>query len=154
MNILGAVDGTSGTGAFVLGHWNYTTSVNVSGVLNILNAHIGVVSATNATLNINEGGVVNIKGLDLAYKRDAAAKIAVVLNEGGMINMGEDGIGKTTGTADAFTLTLNGGTLGILNTVDSWTGVKAMTIGGSVTLNTDKYTPDTTAQGSDYDGYL
>ena len=153
-NITGTSDGTSGTGALIVGHWGRPSVINLSGVMNVLSAHFSGVTATKdqAKLNVNEGGILNIKGLYLAYKRDSGAGVSVILNEGGTINIGGDGI-KTDNDAN-FTLNLNGGTLGILNTVDSWTGGKAMTIGGSVTLNTDKYTPDTTAQGSDYDGYL
>ncbi|WPX41137.1 hypothetical protein QET93_003340 [Akkermansia sp. N21116] len=156
LNITGSVDGTSGEGSLIVGHWDASSIINLAGEMNALSAHFSAVSSTSdkAKVNVDNGGVLNIKGLDLAYKRDPGGGVSVILNEGGTINIGADGIGKTTANDGSFVLTLNGGTLGILNTVDSWTGVKNMLIGGSVTLNTDKYTPDTTGQGDDYNGYL
>ena len=158
LNILGDADGSADSGAFVLGHWSADTSVNVAGTLNLLSAHISSVSATyeQAVLHVQDGGVLNIKGLDLTYRRDGGdVGASVVLHEGGVINIGEDGIGKTTDKASVFMVTLNGGALGILDTEsDAWTGVKDMAIGGEVTINSALYTPDTTGQGSGYNGYL
>ena len=99
LNVLGNVNHSNGNGsaAFMLAHWSSTGTVNVEGVLNVLNANISICDGSGV-LNINDGGFFNIKGLNLAARRGmngGAGALTVNLNPGGTINIGTDGINTT-----------------------------------------------------------
>ncbi|MCD8283973.1 MAG: autotransporter-associated beta strand repeat-containing protein [Opitutae bacterium] len=118
-------------GSFFLTNWPYTGTVNVAGTLN-LNSGISNRDGTGV-LNVNDGGVVNfIAGMTYADNKGA---IKINVNDGGRINVGGSGIGNSS----VATLTIDGGTIGILDR-DSWSSAEPLHIGaGGATFDTEKY---------------
>ncbi len=118
-------------GSFFLTNWPYTGTVNVAGTLN-LNSGISNRDGTGV-INVNDGGVVNfIAGMTYADNKGA---IKINVNDGGRINVGGSGIGSS----NVATLTIDGGTIGILDR-DSWSSAEPLHIGaGGATFDTEKY---------------
>ena len=116
--------------SFMLANYPAAGNVNVSGVLNL---SCGLSSRDGTgTFTVKDGGVANfVSGMVLA-SRDAA-RMNVVLESGGRINIGERGIACSEGSAN---ITLKGGTLGAL---DNWSTSYNLSATGTVTLNTTKY---------------
>ncbi len=133
------------TSAFVLSHWAFSEAkgtVNVTdGSLNILNSGLAIVDGPGE-LNVEANGSLNIKALGLTV-RYAEHDAGVVNLNGGTINVGEFGIGKSSATATTtdrdFTFNINGGTLGILSSTAAWSTYKELALSGDLTINTDRY---------------
>lgn len=133
------------TSAFVLSHWTFSEAkgtVNVTdGSLNILNSGLAIVDGPGE-LNVEANGSLNIKALGLTV-RYAEHDAGVVNLNGGTINVGEFGIGKSSATATTtdrdFTFNINGGTLGILSSTAAWSTYKELALSGDLTINTDRY---------------
>ena len=57
LNITGSVDGTSGEGSLIVGHWDASSIINLAGEMNALSAHFSAVSSTSdkAKVNVDNG---------------------------------------------------------------------------------------------------
>ena len=128
------------SGSFMIGNYNQAQTVDVYGVLNLQNAGITTRDG-RGTVTVHDGGEVNFNaGLTFADNGNNTGVITVVLEDGGRMNIGGDGIANGTyGNADGtngnvLSLTLNGGTIGSL--ADEWTSSRALTLGGNVTFDT------------------
>ena len=121
------------TGSFQLNHWNAKQTVNIDGVLNLVNAGI---TSYHGTGEINVSGEFNAGyGLQVFDEGNSEGAITVNINEGGRVNIGADGISNS----NVLTLTLNSGaTLGSL--ADSWSSTRDLTLAGEVTVDTTKMT--------------
>ena len=115
-------------------------TINVNGTLNLLAASgFGTVWGTMGMI-VENGGVANLKALTVSAVWTNNNSSSVTLETGGTLNLGEGGykkqyVGASYDTS-VINLTLNGGTLGAL---DSWSTSDALTASGNVTINTTKY---------------
>ncbi|SEH69458.1 hypothetical protein [Akkermansia glycaniphila] len=150
MNVTGNTnDASAGVASFMLANYPGNHSMTVSGVLNVLNAGISLRDG-NGTLTINDGGIFNINSLQITRNAGTPGSVAtIVLNAGAMMNVGTGGFGTSL-----TNLTLNGGTIGILNSTTNWTGAKDLAFAGgtTVTFNTDRYAPSATTVAGAYTG--
>ena len=128
----GIVNLTSATaGSIRLGHYSnakgiYTIS---GGTLNALNGTVFIGWDGTGVLNVNAGGTVNVKGLNLGSRAGSNTANTQVNLSGGSLNVGSNGISKGTNPV----ITLNSGTLGALAV---WSSSANMTMGGSVSVDT------------------
>lgn len=135
---------------FLLTHWRSKAAIIVEGTLNMLNH--GQFAAVNTsqgspTINVMDGGILNLKGLDVLWRDGASANgLIVTLAQGSAMHLGSGGIS----TAGGFTLTLNGGTIGILNSTTAWTSSKDLTLSGDVVVDTRLYTAATDGTAGTY----
>ena len=125
--------------SFSFGNANRAT-INVNGTLNLLEASgFGTVWGTMGMI-VGNGGVANLKALTVSAHYNNNNSSTVTLETGGTLNLGTGGYKKQYVGAGFATsvinLTLNGGTLGAL---DSWSTSDALTASGNVTINTTKY---------------
>jgi len=140
-NQVGTVTQTGGTvdlnGAALFGVWagaqgHYTIS---NGTLNVLNNRLTLGNDGKGYLYVN-GGTVNLKGAELAWKANANREGHIFLN-GGTLNIGSFGIRRDR---NAYSVTLTSGTLGSL---DAWASNANLDItlagdadGGSLDIDT------------------
>lgn len=128
-------------GGIRLAHWAWnrdatarsTVLVDSGAEFRALNTEIGMGDDGAATLNINNGGVVNAKGI-----RQRFASIVNV--NGGVLNLGTSGV-YSTNDANASKLILTNATLGALN-AEGWTATKAVEIKGGTTIQLAVYDVD------------
>lgn len=136
---------------FLISHWNSNTVFTINGTLNMLNH--GQLAAINPnvgspTITVNDGGILNLKGLDLLWRTNVAQgnNVIVTLAQGSAMHLGSEGISN----AEKLTLTLNGGTLGILDSAAFWSTEKALTLAGDVSVDTRLYTATTDGTAGHY----
>ena len=144
LTITGNNSSNSTSASFLLGHWNGTTTYNLSGgTLNSIAAmlSLGWDAGTLPGVIFNQsGGTANLAGVNLGNSRNNTAAYNLT---GGRLNLGGSGI--TDATNKAFNL--GGGTVGAFA---SWIGSKPITltgINGNATFDTldsvDGVTPRT-----------
>ncbi|WPX39765.1 hypothetical protein QET93_009470 [Akkermansia sp. N21116] len=132
----------------LLTHWNSTAVINISGTFNLLNAAgFSIVNPNSGrpVINVSEGGVINLKKLALSTRDGGSESAELVLSTGALLNIGTDGIAN-----DNMILTLNGGTIGILDSASSWTSLKNLTFNGDIAFNTSLYSAATDGSQGTY----
>ena len=120
--------------ALVMGEWNGVSTANIAGKLYADNATAYVGDST-VTFNIENGGLMAVKGLSQNQHKDAKTEtINLNLLEGGTLVLGENGIDSRK----PINVHLGAGELGI--SADSVTISKDIALaGGATTFNTAKY---------------
>jgi autotransporter-associated beta strand protein len=131
LNITGNNSSNSTSASFLLGHWNGSTTYNLTGgVLNSTAAMLSLGWDAGGGVNFNQsGGTANLFGINLGNSRNNAAAYNLT---GGRLNIGGNGITDASNKA----VNLGGGTVGAFA---SWIGTKPMTItgtGGNPTFDT------------------
>jgi fibronectin-binding autotransporter adhesin len=131
VNQTGGAVNLTGAGAndIRIGHWPSLTATYTlsSGTLNALNTRFILGWDGTGILNV-DGGTANLKGLACGVGNNGARAGTVTLG-GGTLNIGSDGMYQEING----TINLNSGTLGALA---GWSSTMAMTLGGSVDIDT------------------
>ena len=93
----------------ILGEWNKATNLSVSGTLLAKDAK-ALVGDNTANITIEDGGVMAVKGMGVANKKDYKTQaINVTLKDGGTLILGDGGVT----TDKTFTAELGAGTVGM-----------------------------------------
>ena len=133
-------DANGGTGSYkttglLLSEWLGGTTATVDGKLYAQSVGLYTGDA-GMTLNVNNGGVVAVKGIATNYAAaDHTSSSTINMAEGGKLVLGESGMPDCD--IAPWTINLNGGEVGM--TADT-TIARAINVTGPVTFNTAKYT--------------
>ncbi len=136
---------------FLVTHYNSHADISVDGTLNMLNCDafsIVNLNEANPTLTVNDGGVMNLKGLSMVNRDGSpgSKQFVITLAAGASMHLGSSGIGDLTGAV----LNLNGGTIGILDSTTSWNTAQTLALGGDVAFDTRLYTAATNGTAGTY----
>lgn len=141
LEITGDVASADRAGAVRFAHWAWyynatsrsTVLVDSGAEFRALYTELGMGDDGAATLNINNGGVVNAKGIRQRYG-------STVNVDGGVLNLGVSGV-YSTNDANASKVSLTNATLGALD-AGGWTATKAVEINGGTTIQLAVYDVD------------
>lgn len=130
----GNTDSYKNTG-LIFSEWNHTTTANVAGKLLAKDVHL-YSGDTKFNLNIQNGGVVAVKGIAQSIRTKDNTANEISLAAGGKLVLGSAGIAANN--QGAWAINLNGGEVGM--SAEAVTIAKNATLAGSVTFNTAQYT--------------